>query len=163
MDPKTNQPKMQLSWKKYMRSVRRMARALYHDCGRKYSHFILVGIPRGGALLAYLLSYQLKQHRMPCTVVTSVGKTLPVTLLMAKLEQTLRSEEKPLVVIVDDIADSGGTLSDWASAVGKTLPVRDVPYVSMVMIERSTSKFAPAFKDIVLSTDHWVVFPYETQ
>jgi hypoxanthine phosphoribosyltransferase len=97
----------------------------------------LMAIPRGGLILATALS-----HRTNLPLVPS-GYQPPA--------------EKPPAgtVLVDDIADSGLTLALWRKAVGKRAPC-------LTWCRRASCP-QDSLSAITITTNDWVVFPWESQ
>ena len=92
----------------------------------------IYGVPRGGAILAYLLSYK-----------------LPFQVLAAPYENC---------IIIDDIADSGETLLHYAKnssggGAGKG-------YHIVTMFYKKGSLVTPEFY-LYEKEDKWIVYPWE--
>ena len=65
------------------------------------------------------------------------------------------------ILLVDDISDSGDTLSSVLETL-KSLPqVLEVKTATLVY--RDTTKVVPDYYDLMLDTPAWVVFPWEPQ
>ena len=88
----------------------------------------IAGIPRGGLIPAVMLSH---------------ATGLPLVPI---------GEAKGNTIIVDDIVDSGETVSSFMNA----------GYRVVALYERYTAKHKPEFAPHFLAADNWIVFPWES-
>ncbi|MCC7574519.1 hypothetical protein KO361_02915 [Candidatus Woesearchaeota archaeon] len=95
---------------------------------KKYD--FIFGIPRGGLIIATLLSYKLN---------------VPLVLDESKLPSLSN------VLVVDDIADTGNTLSKYES----------LGFDSFTIFYKDKSIVKPAFFGEVKLDETWIVFPWE--
>lgn len=114
-----------LSWVEVMNSVLVLAKLLK---GRQ-----VYGVPRGGALIATLLSYQ------------------GCTLARNPLESPFKGTKEKGVVIVDDIADSGGTLGAFAV----------VGFQTAALIIKGECTPKPNFYAHCITEGDYIAFPFE--
>lgn len=93
------------------------------------------GIPRGGLILATLLSHKLN---------------IPLIIHETKIKRT--------TLIVDDISDTGKTFEKLANKLG----IRYSNLFTSLWIMEDT-KFTPQFYLRIKNKDQWTVFPWETK
>lgn len=95
------------------------------------------GIPRGGTLVASLLSYH------GCEFVAPTPSKLHM--------QGWGPEKTKNVIIVDDIADTGKTLEVW----------QENGYVTAALFVRHSCAPLPNYGAVIIDTDDYVMFPWE--
>lgn len=123
MDKLSEKQYTTISWDDLMSNVKKLADKL-----PRYSK--IWGIPRGGKLICWLLAYQ--NHTL--SIVDDYTSS-------------------PDVIIIEDIIDSGRTISGWKDAGYKTASVyfRDTcPYVPDYFVEN-------------IDNENWLIFPYEKE
>jgi len=99
-----------------------------------YKHLQYVaGIPRGGLILATILSHATSLKYVPFN------------------EHAIR----PDVLLVDDINDSGNTFKDITSS--SSLQIQ-----TACLVQRVSSSFKCSYIGVELYTDSWIVFPWES-
>ena len=98
----------------------------------------VVGIPRGGLILAVMISHRLGIKHMTIDH-------------LEKLEEDGFDMIKKRILIVDDISDSGQTLKRFKKA-GYTTATLDV---------RNTTITVPDIFHVWLESTDWVVYPWE--
>ena len=98
----------------------------------------VVGIPRGGLILAVMMSHRLNIKHM------SIDH-------LEKLEEFDLNINKKNILIVDDISDSGHTLKHYKKQ-GYTTATLDV---------RNTTTTKPDYYCNWLETTDWIVYPWE--
>ncbi|MDA9111974.1 phosphoribosyltransferase family protein [bacterium] len=98
----------------------------------------VVGIPRGGLILAVMMSHRLNIKHM------SIDH-------LEKLEEFDLNINKKNILIVDDISDSGHTLKHYKKQ-GYTTATLDV---------RNTTVTKPDYYCNWLETTDWIVYPWE--
>jgi GTP cyclohydrolase I len=113
--------KKSITWKEFKDLVEILA-IIIKESGEKFD--AIFGIPRGGCFVALELSKILN---------------IPIT-----------NELKQGVLIVDDIVDSGGTISKFNDK-----------YVVASLYYKPKAKTKPVYKAI--TTEDWIVFPWETK
>lgn len=127
----------------------------------------IVGIARGGLVPAVHLSHMFNVPLVPLRWSTRdhVGKDFGM------LDNLVyRAERGQRLLIVDDIFDSGDTLSDIASLFGKYDETCRLPVYATLIANNTTKKFAKFIEDEVLimgsymnkTESEWVVFPWES-
>lgn len=109
--------------------------------GRKFTH--ILAVPRGGLVPAAYLAHRLGVKRVD----TWNGKSLP------------KYGDTDVVLVVDDIADSGETLSKVAKQFKSFEGIMCTATIHM----RYSSKFAPTFMGKLIKDDSWVVYPWENR
>jgi hypothetical protein len=118
---------------------------------------VIVGVARGGLIVAVTLAHQLKIRK-----VHSIGIARYVDQCAGdcRIYQMPDFDELPLsekVLVVDDIADKGETLKQ----ISRFLASYNVKYAAL--FRKEDCSFMPDFF-IPLSKDiGWVVFPWEKQ
>ena len=98
----------------------------------------VVGIPRGGLIIAVMISHRLGIKHMTIDH-------------LEKLEEFDLDIDKKKILIVDDISDSGQTLKQYKKA-GYTTAALDV---------RNTTVTIPDHYANWLETAEWIVYPWE--
>ncbi len=98
----------------------------------------VVGIPRGGLILAVMMSHKLNIKHMTIDH-------------LEKLEEFDLNINKKNILIVDDISDSGHTLKHYKKQ-GYTTATLDV---------RNTTITKPDYYCNWLETTDWIVYPWE--
>ena len=95
------------------------------------SEFVAVtGVPRGGLIPAVMLSHKLGLKYIPYT--QAISKKRPI-------------------LVVDDISDSGLTLTDIGNKGFKTA----------TLCARYNTRYTPDFYGEEITSDKWLVFPWE--
>lgn len=94
----------------------------------------IAGIPRGGLIPAVLLSHK---YGIPYIGLESAKK--------------LPSDVKKKVIVVDDIADTGNTLTQ----------IQQHGFLTATLVRRYSSTFIPDIVGDVICNDDWLVFPWE--
>lgn len=94
----------------------------------------VTGIPRGGLVPAVLIS-----HKFDIPFIgLEAAKALPGNL-------------KKKILVIDDISDSGDTLSQ----------IKRHNFITATLAVRHTSSFTPNYSGTSISNDDWLVFPWE--
>jgi len=107
---------------------------LFFSIARGHIKFEAVyGIPRGGLILAVMLS-----HR------------LGIPLLLNVEDVILYNKQSKKVLIVDEIVDSGKTVKNYSN----------FGYIASLYV-RYSSGVVPDFFSEKIMTDDWLVFPWE--
>lgn len=151
VEPKPDQSKRIISWEEYWRGIQNLKRQL--EATSWYTpHAQFVGIPRGGVILNTLLMYHCNRQIQ--------FWNLSLLSTLEKLMDTVPPVST--LVLVDDILDSGHTMSDGIDCAQKALPKSLHCQVKTVTMFKRYS--CPVQSDISyrqLYGDFWVVFPYE--
>ena len=125
-DVNTKENSEEMSWMMFELLVHELADKIRKSNVRIQSVF---GIARGGLTIAIRLSH------------------------MLNLSYSTYELISPRTILLDDISDSGRTLSVYK----KTFPLSP----TATLIWKTTSIFKPDFYAIEKSDDRWVVFPWE--
>lgn len=116
----------------------------------------IVAISRGGLIPARIFSdlLNLKISNFTIEAYTGIGK-----MRTPKVVEPLVGDIKgKIVLLVDEIVDSGATLKKAVDHLKEFAPKR---IVSCVLVIKTWTKHLPDFW--VLKTDKWLVFPYEVR
>lgn len=145
-----------LSWDLFGTASRELAQQVA-DSG--YRPEIIIAVARGGLLPAGALSYALGLKLADAINVefyTDVHQTLADPVLLAPLldEDSIRGKR---LLVVDDVADSGRTLS----LVLDLLRDKGAEARSAVLYAKSSSEVDPDF--VWRRTDEWIVFPWSAE
>ncbi len=146
---------LRLSWEDVERQCAELAKMIKSS---NVGAEMIIGISRGGLVPARLLSDMLgndELHTMRVRFYTGIGKVAekPVILHPTQVDVSGRS-----VLLVDDIADSGRSLSTAKSHLEK----RGAGEIFVAtLIKKPGSILTPDF--YVEETDAWVIFPWEVR
>ena len=125
-------PKKQyITWEKFDRQVTKLASKI------KNVDYV-VGVPRGGLILAVMMSHRLGIKHMTIDH-------------LEKLEEFNLNIDNKNILIVDDISDSGQTLKHYKKQ-GYTTATIDV---------RNTTITKPDYYCNWIETPDWIVYPWE--
>lgn len=142
-----------LSWDEFGKASRELAEVVVSD---GYEPEIVVAIARGGLLLAGSIAYALGVKS--CGAVnaefyTGVGTRLPEPIMLPPMldEESIRGKR---VLLVDDVSDSGRTLS----MVVQLLEVGGAEVRSVVLYTKPGTVYEPHYT--WRRTPRWIVFPW---
>lgn len=125
--------KVYYNWEDIHRSVDFISSILPKD------YFIgITGIPRGGLIPAVLLSHKTK---------------LPIVPLSEILDLGLNRTDRYKIGVVDDICDSGNTLSQFA----------ELGFTTISIDKKFNSVFTPDYFSYIVLDDDYVVYPWENK
>ncbi len=116
-------------WRKWSISIGEyefMIRKLINVLPKKKYHYVY-GIPRGGLIVAVYLSYQMD---------------------LGLIQNELTGLKPSRVLVVDDIVDTGKTLSEYSTR-----------YDTATLLVKPWAKIKPTYH--IHITEDWPVFPYE--
>lgn len=145
-----------LTWEELGTASRELARQVV-DSGFQPS--IVIAIARGGMIPAGAMTYALGIKLTDAINVefyTGVDRTLPDPILLAPMLDTNSIMNQKLLV-VDDVADSGRTLS----LVMQLLHGFGAEVRSAVLYAKSSTIIPPDY--VWKHTDDWIVFPWSAQ
>jgi hypoxanthine phosphoribosyltransferase len=144
-----------LSWEAFGSAARELAQLIVND---RFTPTSVLAVTRGGLAVGGAISYALGVKN--CCVInveyyTGVDERLevPVILPPALLLDDLRGAR---VLVVDDVADTGGTLQ----LVTETLRPHIAELRTAVLYEKSRSVVRCSY--VWRRTDHWIEFPWST-
>src|ERR1043165_9438694 len=149
-------PRERMSWAELGTAARELGRAIADE---GFEPDLILGIARGGLLVAGALSYSLdvkNTYTMNVEFYTGVDERLPVPMILPPVPDLVDLEEAR-VLIVDDVADTGYTLAlvkDFCA--GKVAEVR-----AAVLYEKPRSIVACEY--VWRRTDRWIEFPWGSQ
>ena len=145
-----------MSWHTYGEAARELAK-MVHDDG--YQPDIILAIARGGLIIAGALGYALSVknlYTMNVEYYTGIEERLDVPMILPPVPDLIDVTEA-LVLIADDVADTGHTLAAVKEfCTGKVAEVR-----SAVLYEKSRSVVKCEY--VWRRTDMWVEFPWSVQ
>jgi len=125
-------PKKQyITWEKFDDQVNKLASKI------KNVDYV-VGVPRGGLILAVMMSHRLGIKHMTIDH-------------LEKLEEFNLNIDNKSILIVDDISDSGQTLK----------PYKKQGYTTATIDVRNTTITKPDYYCNWLDTPDWIVYPWE--
>ena len=145
-----------MAWNDLGAAARSLAERIAAD---GYEPDIILGIARGGLLVAGALSYALgvkNTYTMNVEFYTGVDERLDAPMILPPVPDLVDLGEAKLL-IADDVADTGRTLAlvqDFC--VGKVAEVR-----CAVLYEKSPSIVKCEY--VWRRTDRWIVFPWSAQ
>lgn len=151
-----------LSWQDIEGNVLEIARQMNID---EWRPDIIVGITRGGAMPAVMLSHYLECKMVGLDVALRDSDTGPEANLWLP-EDALNGKR---ILIVDDINDTGATINwimnDWESFDNREFPWgQNVRFAVVINNEASNANIEPHYigESINKQEDNvWLVFPYE--
>ena len=132
--------KKYVNWQEIDKQISNLASQISSNTGVEVDY--VVGIPRGGLILAVMLSHRLGIKHM---TVDHLEK-LEGDIMMPNFDINKRK-----ILIVDDISDSGQTLKSYKMQ-GHTTATLDV---------RNTTITKPDFYCNWLENADWIVYPWE--
>ena len=127
--------KQRISWQEYDDAVESVAADIHWRLGKKLSRYKLVGVPRGGLVVAVSLS-----HWLGIEMCNEIPK--------------FNTREK--LIVVDDILDTGDTIFNLVNEGWKENGcLIAAPYT------KPHSLIRPDFETISIPNDVWIEFPWE--
>lgn len=144
---------LKVSWEKLEELVERLAEKV----SLTYDFDLLIGILRGGMTVAHLLSDILGIDEIYPIGCSSYADVYRRTRLRIYHPLALKTLEGRRVLVVDDVADSGGTLKEIVEQEIK--PKTPEEYRTATLHIKPWSMFKPDY--YVEVTDAWIVYPWE--
>ena len=145
-----------MSWSDLGTGANKLARAVLHD---GYRPDIILGIARGGLLIAGALGYALgvkNTFTMNVEFYTGVDERLELPMILPPVPDLVDFADFK-VLIADDVADTGATLQLVKEfCEGKVAEVR-----CAVLYEKSRS--AVKCEYVWRRTDRWITFPWSAE
>jgi uncharacterized protein len=145
-----------MSWEDLGTGARGLAHAILDDC---YEPDLILGIARGGLLVAGALSYALgvkNSFTMNVEFYTGIDERLPVPMLLPPVPELVDLHDSRML-IADDVADTGQTL-----ALVKGFCADHVGEVrTAVLYEKPRSIVSCEY--VWRRTDLWIVFPWSAE
>ena len=120
-----------------------------------YEPDYLIGITLGGLVPLMLLAKQLKNRNVLTIAAQSYDGDKKRELEIRYLPDVDLKGKR--VLLIDEVADSGDTLTAISKILHEKYSVGELK--SAVVVYKNHSTFKPDFS--LLSTDEWVVFPWE--
>jgi len=145
-----------MSWQELGSGARELAEQVVAD---GYEPDIILGIARGGLLVAGALSYALdikNSFTMNVEFYTGIDERLPVPMLLPPVPELVDLHDARML-IADDVADTGATLAlvkDFCE--GKVAEVR-----CAVLYDKSRSTVRCEY--VWSRTDQWIDFPWSAE
>lgn len=143
---------LHLSWSRYHELVQKLAASILED---PMIFDSIVAVSRGGLTLGHLLSDLLRKPIATIAIqsYTDIQERGEV-VITEKLQTPIRGKR---ILLVDDVADSGTTLSRAVSYLRRLGP-KDITTVTLFFKPHSVVR--PDYFAQV--TRAWIIFPYET-
>jgi hypoxanthine phosphoribosyltransferase len=144
---------LRLTWDDIVRQCGEIAKRV-KEKGIKFD--IIIGIARGGWPPARLLSDLLdcdELYNMRVKFYSTLGETTEKPLILHATQFDVTGKD---ILLVDDIADTGGSL---ITAVGHLKERKAGNITVATLVKKPGSKFEPHI--YIDKTDKWVVFPWE--
>ena len=145
-----------LTWDLFGSASRELAQAI-HNSG--YRPDLIISIARGGLIPAGAISYALGMknvHVLNVEFYTGVDERLPMPVMLPPVPQPV-DLSGATVLIIDDVADTGGTLD----LVRKFCEGHVKDTRSAVIYEKSRSIVKCEY--VWKRTDQWIDFPWSSQ
>jgi hypothetical protein len=149
-------PREQMRWGELGEATRELATSIADD---GYVPDLILGIARGGLLVAGALSYALgvkNTFTMNVEFYTGVDERLPVPMILPPVPDLVDLHDSRML-IADDVADTGQTLALVKSfCAGQVGEVR-----TAVLYEKPRSIVSCDY--VWRRTDLWIVFPWSAE
>ena len=149
-------PRERMSWADLGDAARELAATMVDD---GYTPDLILGIARGGLLVAGALSYALdvkNTFTMNVEFYTGVDERLPVPMILPPVPDLVDLHDARML-IADDVADTGQTL-----ALVKNFCANQVGEVrTAVLYEKPRSIVSCDY--VWRRTDLWIVFPWSSE
>ena len=149
-------PRELMAWSELGTGARELAEQVYRD---GYEPDILLGIARGGLLVAGGLSYALgvkNTFTMNVEFYTGIDERLDIPMILPPIPDLVDFAETRILV-ADDVADTGATLKlVHEFCEGKVAEVR-----SAVLYQKSRSVIDCEY--VWRRTDRWITFPWSAE
>ncbi|RLG01598.1 MAG: phosphoribosyltransferase [Thaumarchaeota archaeon] len=145
---------LKISWRRLEELVEALAEKIIAS---SYTPDILIGILRGGATVAHLLSDVLglyKIYPIGCSSYVDVGKKKEMKIYSPLAIKDLSGKR---VLVVDDVADDGGTLKGVVEF--EVLPRNPLEVKTATLHMKPWCRFKPDY--YVETTDAWIIYPWE--
>lgn len=142
-----------LKWKDVDRLVDKLASTIKDS----YRPSVIVGIHRGGSVVAHLLTDRLAISRfytIGCESYRSIGEAGELVIYQPLTVKSLRGDD---VLLVDDVCDSGKTLKGLVER--ELRPKKPRQTRTAVLHIKPRSEFMPDY--YVEKVAAWVVYPWE--
>jgi uncharacterized protein len=151
----TDETREHLTWEAFGAAARELARLVVSD---GFGPTSLLAITRGGLAVGGAMSYALGVKN--CCVInveyyTGVNERLEVPIILPPA-LTLVDLHDARLLIVDDVADTGGTLQ----LVAETIRPHVAELRTAVLYEKSRSQVHCDY--VWRRTDHWIEFPWSS-
>ena len=149
-------PRERMSWAQLGEASRELARAIVDD---GYEPDLILGIARGGLLVAGALSYAIgvkNTFTMNVEFYTGVDERLPVPMILPPVPALVDLQDARML-IADDVADTGQTLALVKGfCAGQVGEVR-----TAVLYEKPRSIVTCDY--VWRRTDRWIEFPWSAE
>jgi len=149
-------PRERMKWTELGEAARELATTIADD---GYAPDLILGIARGGLLVAGALSYSLgvkNTFTMNVEFYTGIDERLPVPMILPPVPDLVDLHDARML-IADDVADTGQTLALVKGfCAGQVGEVR-----TAVLYEKPRSIVACDY--VWRRTDRWIVFPWSAE
>ena len=138
--------------------VDRMVNELALKIETFYHPHLVVGIHRGGATVAHLLTDRLGLHRfhsIGCESYRGIAKAGEVKIYQPLTIKSLRSQD---VLLVDDVSDTGRSLRQVVE--NEVLPKKPQTLRTATLHIKPETIYLPDY--YIKKVDGWIIYPWET-
>jgi hypoxanthine phosphoribosyltransferase len=142
----------------YWSDIEEMIPLLGDKIEKYFTPSLLIGIQRGGVIVANLLSDYLNVQNVLTIGVKSYKKVCKKGRLNIYQHLNMKNLKKYDVLLVDDVSDSGSTLKYVLKNEIKPKNPKSL-YTASLFI-KPKSRFVPSF--YLYETSDWIIFPWET-
>ena len=152
------QGELHISWEQYHRLIEHLALQI-HQAKAPFDQ--IVGLSRGGLRVGDALSRVFERPLVVMAASSYSGnhdRSQGELKLGGQLAHTC-PKLGPRLLLVDDLADSGTTLSAAERWLTEHIP--DVSVQTAVLWQKACSKVVPCFKAMELPNNPWVIQPFE--
>lgn len=136
--------------------VEQLAWRLCESIESRYSPDIVVGLLRGGGIVAHMVSDRLGMNEIylvGCRSYEGIRRRSTLKIYQPLVLKSLRGKD---VLLVDDVADTGRTLVEASTMLRQRNPRR--LRTATLMVKPHTTPLPDFFVDKV---DAWIVYPWE--
>jgi len=144
---------LKLSWS----DLEELVDALAEKISKSYEPDILIGILRGGATVAHLLSDALGFNRVypvGCSSYVDIAKRESLKIYSPLALKDLNDKR---VLVIDDVADDGSTLKGVVEL--EVMPKNPLEIRTATLHMKPWCEFKPDY--YVAVTDAWIIYPWE--
>lgn len=140
-----------ISWERFSELIRKLTEQLAHE-----KVDVVIGVARGGLIPATAVAAALRCEMFPIRLTRRMHDRVVHSTPVVLLDVAIQVANRKCAVVIDDIADTGQTLTRGVQLVSR----RGVPRVlTATLAAHSWSNPRPDFS--ALDTDALVIFPWD--